>query len=158
MIAKVFPMGEFHFVMIGSLLLEPILAKRRFSYSWSAVSKWLLGKQKKWPPAVFWDRFLATRAVKMAALWRIFAGWWVSSPQEHINRVLMHFYGLLKIVLWCFHSTAISLELINIVMWGTTVFTRLLKDWVVEQDISSSNLTYSTNLLSSLWKITLFQV
>ena len=30
---------------------------------------------KKWPPAVFWDGFL-----KMAALWRIFAGRWVSSP------------------------------------------------------------------------------
>ena len=35
---------------------------------------------KKWPPAVFWDGFLAARAAKMAALWRIFTGRWVSSP------------------------------------------------------------------------------
>ena len=35
---------------------------------------------KTWLSALFWDRFLAAQAAKMAVLWRIFAGLWVSSP------------------------------------------------------------------------------
>ena len=60
-----FPMGEFCFAMIGSLLWEPILAKGWFLASWSVVSKWppeinhgrplfsgmdsSLNRQQKWP-------------------------------------------------------------------------------------------------------------
>ena len=61
-------------------------------------------------------------AAKMAAACRIFAGLWVLSPSECIKQVFMCFYGLFNFALRCFHSTAISLEWINIVMQGTTVY------------------------------------
>ena len=67
-------MGFSHFAMIGSLLREPILAKMTNISQLIGGSKMAAGKNK-WLPALFWDGFLAARAAKMAALWRIFAGW-----------------------------------------------------------------------------------
>ena len=76
-------MGEFRFVMIDSLLQEPILRKMTFFEQliggFKMAAGWL-----KWLPAVFRDGFLALQVAKMAA------GRGIFTPLERIERVSMH--------------------------------------------------------------------
>ena len=74
-------------------------------------------------PAVLRGGFLTIQAAKMAAVWRIFAGRWVFTPLERIERVSVRFNGVFNFALRCFRLTVIFLERIIIVKRGTTVRT-----------------------------------
>ena len=113
-------MGEFCFAMIGSLLRELILHKTTFSEQLIGGFKTAAGFLK-WLPAVFRDGFLAIQPAKMAAVCRIFAGRWVLSPLECIERFSIHFNGLFIFALRCFRLMVIFLEWIVAVKRDTTV-------------------------------------
>ena len=107
--------GFFRFVMISTLLREPILHKtadRRFQNG---------HRVNKMAPRCFLGWIPCCTGTKMATLWRIFTGRWVSSPLECIEGVSMCFNGLFIFALWCFCSTVISLGWINVIMQGTMV-------------------------------------
>ena len=108
-------MGFFRFAKIGSLLrITTIKTADR------QVLKMATGCLK-WFPAVFRDGFLTIQTAKMAAIWRIFAGLWVFTPLECIERVSMRFNGVFIFALRCFRLTPIFMEGIIVIKRGTTV-------------------------------------
>ena len=113
-------MGGLHLVTIGSRSRELIFALRRSKTADCWVFKMAAGCLK-WLLAVLRDRFFAIQAAKMAAIWRIFAGQWVFTALERIERVSMHFNWVFYFTLRCFRLTAIFLEQIIVVKRGTTV-------------------------------------
>ena len=66
-------MGEFRFVMISSLLREPILHKTMFLEQLIGSFK-MAGSFQNGSPLFSSDGLLAMQAAKMAAVWRIFTG------------------------------------------------------------------------------------
>ena len=68
---------------------------------------------------MFRDGFLAIQAAKMAAIWRIFAGQWIFTPLERIERVSVCFNGVFYFALRRFSWNGII-----VVKRGTTVYRR----------------------------------
>ena len=106
-------MGEFCLTLISSLFREPI-----FCFTTSGFK--MATGCRKWLPAVLGTDSSHYRHQKMAAVWRIFVGRAGISPIGTHWTVFNAFQWFFYFT-WHFHSTAISLERINVVKRGTTV-------------------------------------